>query len=253
MSACPWDIGGLRVGVEYNRFHYRLGAPFDVLDSHGQADVVSAYASYPLRRRHNSSLHVRGGYSAKWLSDATLDTKLPKRELAVSVGLHGSLVDRVLGGGVNAVSVTGVRGDMTYRFPLALGVKDGSGPFTKWNYSASRDQTFVYPTARSRLSVFAMVRGQEAPHSLDAVEGYGLGGPDGVRAYPQGEAPGDAGRIGTAELRFSVALPIFRVSDLGFALFRDEGWLTVNRDPRRRLWRSSQRGGSRPVVLPYPC
>ena len=44
--------------------------------------------------------------------------------------------------------------------------------------------------------------GQLASQNLDSSEHIYLGGARGVRAYPQGEASGDTGALGTVELRY---------------------------------------------------
>lgn len=49
--------------------------------------------------------------------------------------------------------------------------------------------------------------GQLASKDLDGSEQFVLGGANGVRAYPQGEASGDSGYQATAELRYATPLP----------------------------------------------
>ena len=46
------------------------------------------------------------------------------------------------------------------------------------------------------------VAGQKASRNLDSSEEFYLGGPNGVRAYAQGEGAGDEGLLSTAELRW---------------------------------------------------
>lgn len=59
---------------------------------------------------------------------------------------------------------------------------------------------------------------QLASKELDSSEQFYLGGANGVRAYPQGEAGGDSGYQATAELRFITPLP-----QLTLAAFVDWG------------------------------
>ena len=48
---------------------------------------------------------------------------------------------------------------------------------------------------------------QLASKDLDGSEQFVLGGANGVRAYPQGEASGDSGYQATAELRYATPVP----------------------------------------------
>ena len=84
------------------------------------------------------------------------------------------------------------------------------------------------------------IRDRKAGKNLDSSEKMFLGGIGGVRAYPQGEAPGDSGYVASAELRYAfnfAALPgVWQAS-----AFVDSGEVKINEDPfiaasnRRRL------------------
>ena len=225
----PIGYGGWRAGLEFSHFQYRLMEPFDAVDAHGDADVLTAYASYPLIRSSASNLYFRGAYAQKWLSDKILGASSDKRAQTTSLELSGSNVDTLLGGGLSAGSLAVVHGQMDYLFPLGFGAKDGSGHFNKLTYAAYRDQTIAYPGPASRVSLYAALRGQQASRNLDSSESFALGGPGSVRAYPQGEAAGDSGKVFTAELRYSTAVPLLGGSDASVALFRDFGWVTINK------------------------
>ena len=68
-----------------------------------------------------------------------------------------------------------------------------------------------------------------------------LGGPNGVRAYPQGEGVGDDGFLGTAELRYTLPPWGWLTRPQVFAFF-DGGTVRINQDQFRRLNRMSQYG-----------
>jgi hemolysin activation/secretion protein len=57
-----------------------------------------------------------------------------------------------------------------------------------------------------------------------------LGGPGGVRAYPQGEGVGDVGLLGTAELRYTLPPWGWLAGPQVFAFF-DGGTIRINHDP----------------------
>ncbi|WP_319238538.1 ShlB/FhaC/HecB family hemolysin secretion/activation protein [uncultured Propionivibrio sp.] len=229
----PIGYAGWRTGLSATHSVYKLGAPFDLTDSHGKADILSPYLAYPLIRSQDKNLYFRGSYSAKWLEDDVLDSAFKKREHAFSLGLNGDTVDGLLGGGANGYALSYGRGRITLAGTASpAGVPNNSGDFDKINYSLWRDQTLGYfNSSTTRLSLYGALRGQSANRNLDSVEKFTLGGPGGVRAYPVGEAIGDEGKLATLELRYSTSVTAFGGSNLTLALFRDQGWLTVNHRP----------------------
>ena len=74
--------------------------------------------------------------------------------------------------------------------------------------------------------------GQQASKNLASAEKMSLGGPNGVRAYPVGEANGDSGNLITGELRYLV--PGFKVleGDVNVLAFYDWGQVYINEKPR---------------------
>ena len=65
---------------------------------------------------------------------------------------------------------------------------------------------------------------QLASKDLDGSEQFVLGGANGVRAYPQGEASGDSGYQATAELRYATPVP-----DLTLAAYVDWGEVELSK------------------------
>lgn len=97
-----------------------------------------------------------------------------------------------------------------------------NGAYGKFTYGASRLQR-VY----QRLSLFLAMNGQMAFKNLDTSEKFLLGGPNGVRAYPIGEAPGDSGATVTAELRYDFP-EIPRLGVFQLVGFYDLGWCELH-------------------------
>ena len=81
-----------------------------------------------------------------------------------------------------------------------------------------------------RLSAYVSLAAQKAQKNLDSSEKFLLGGANGVRAYPQGEASGDSGYLATAELRYSFAIDAVPGALQPFA-FVDAGGVTINEYP----------------------
>ncbi len=66
--------------------------------------------------------------------------------------------------------------------------------------------------------------GQKAGSNLDSSEHIYLGGAHGVRAYPQGEASGDEGLLGTMELRYHTP-----VKGLTLSTYFDAGHVEITK------------------------
>jgi hemolysin activation/secretion protein len=92
------------------------------------------------------------------------------------------------------------------------------------------------------LSLYASVRGQLASKNLDSAEKMQLGGPYGVRAYPEGEAYGDEGYLATAEARLQLPrlltvsgeFQLFGFVDAGAVNFAKNPWFSGSNAAHRR-------------------
>jgi hemolysin activation/secretion protein len=76
---------------------------------------------------------------------------------------------------------------------------NSEGGFSRFNAQVTRLQSLDQIAAGWVLQT--MVRSQYAPENLESSEKMPLGGPSGVRAYPQGEAAGDRAALVSVELR----------------------------------------------------
>src|SRR4029077_11503587 len=73
------------------------------------------------------------------------------------------------------------------------------GNFNKFNYDVRRQQRLT-----DDASLLFSASGQLASGNLASAEKMSLGGPNGVRAYPVGEATGDSGIVTQTELRYII-------------------------------------------------
>lgn len=226
-------VGAATVGVAYTHMQYDLGREFSSLDAGGTADIVSAFASYPLIRSRTANLYALANVDAKSLRDEIgLVSQVSDKEIrALTVGLRGDSRDGFGGGGWNAGSLSWTAGDLDIESPLERAADAASartqGGFSKVQYAVSRLQTVSGP-----LSVYGSLRGQVADGNLDSSEKMELGGAYAVRAYPEGEAYGDQGYVATVEARLGLdqwtgALP-GRLELIGFA---DTGEVDFAQDP----------------------
>lgn len=193
----PVSVNGTRVGVEYQRGAFSSGSGIaQVLDVRGDADIVSAFASYPLVRVLNHSSDIAGTLSHKSVRNdifgnqpfaredywtAKLDYRGDWRGIGGRSLLNASLTQGFGGGGSGWT--TNLRAD---------------GSFTKLNLEALRIQQLGH-------SFYGVLRGggQLSFNPLYSLEQYAIGGISTVRGFTQAELLGDSGYSVSAELRWS--------------------------------------------------
>ena len=196
------------MGVAYTHLGYELGREFASLEASGTADIASVYGSYPLVRSRNDNLTALLGFDYRMYHDhiRSTDSSVARAAPVGIVGLSGDHHDGFLGGSWTTVSVEAAFGDLDIQTPDARAADAltarTEGGYAKFYVAASRLQHIAGP-----LSLWGDARGQIASKNLDLSEKMELGGPDGVRAYPEGEAYGDEGYLLNLEAR--VDLPTF--------------------------------------------
>ncbi|MES3023272.1 MAG: ShlB/FhaC/HecB family hemolysin secretion/activation protein [Pseudomonadota bacterium] len=223
----PIGADGLVLGASIASSRYRLGEDFAPLDVNGDALTTSVFASYPFLR--SAALNLTGSVSAdgKKLQDRVaavqLVTDKSVKSFTAGVAGHGRS-----GATEYSFSAGYTRGDLDIESAAVLAADAATartqGKYGKLAYFGSGTMALSGP-----WSAYVGINGQIASKNLDSSEKFSLGGPDGVRAYPQGEAPSDQGYLGTAEIRY--ALPATGLGAMRVAAFIDHGHARVNRNP----------------------
>jgi hemolysin activation/secretion protein len=225
--AVPLGTSGLRGELRYAHTYYQLGKDFAVLDANGVADTVSAGLSYPLVRTQQGSVTLAAAYQDKQLRDneGLLDTHDSTASNSVPVSLRFDWRDRLgagWGGGVTYGALTWTPGQLDLDASQAAFdsvTAHTAGRYSKVNLDVTRLQGLPLGlTASGRLAA------QWASKNLNSSESFGLGGVNGVRAYPEGEGYGDAGWVFQGELRYPVGAFTPYV-------FYDVGEVKINQDP----------------------
>ncbi len=243
----PVGYDGLRFGLNYSALSYRTIESFGFpVKQFGTAQIAEAIVSYPLLLSATDNINTTLTFDRKRyynasenISGAPLDNiNSPNAQSGVIVqtgdkwlnvgtwALNGNHFDNYFGGGAfywgSNLSVGYL--DLTSSPAVAVATDqsglNAAGNYTKYSGSLSRLQ---------RLTDFTQLwlswQGQLASKNLDSSEDFSLGGPQGVRAYPNYEAQGDQGWLGTLEGRRS-----FGDNWQGTAFF-DAGRIMVNRFP----------------------
>ncbi len=229
----PVSGNGLRLGGAFARTYYTLGEPFASLDANGNANIYSLFGVYPAIRSGRGNLDAQLSLDYLDLDDEVGNTQTFNRRWirSVAMSLSGDSRDDVLGGGVNAASVGYVNGYLQFRDEPAYLIDQATtktaGSFDKLVYSALRLQHVA-----DAAELYVAVQGQFAGKNLDPSQKFVLGGPNGVRAYPQGEGVGDDGFLGTAELRYTFPPWTWVTRPQAFVFF-DGGTVRINQDAFR--------------------
>jgi hemolysin activation/secretion protein len=227
----PLTGSGLKLGLAASHTYYSLGQRFSVLNADGDANIYSTSLQYPLVRSTRANLSVQTAFNYFDLQDkiGASNSANPRSIRAGTIGVAGDVQDDWFGGAINAASLAYSRGNLSLDNNVAEQI-DRATADTQGDYS-----TVIYSALRLQrigdvLQLYIGVQGQFADKNLDSSQKFVLGGPNAVRAYPQGVAVGDEGFLGTVELRYS--LPGYRwFSHAQVAAFFDGGRVRVNDDP----------------------
>ena len=207
----PLGSRGTRLGISYSQMDYTLGDYFALLDAVGRAKTLSLYASTPLINTSSRHLSVIYGYDNRQLKDEMRSFGELGSTRKHSNTLHGGIVGSRRG----SASATGYS---ALYYLGQLSYDDASAPETEGRFSKFTTDINHIQHLGSVFDLHLNFHGQLASRDLDGSEQFSLGGANGVRAYPQGEASGDSGYQATAELRYSTPVPY-----LSLAAFTDWG------------------------------
>lgn len=221
--AAPIGYSGLRGRASYTHSYYELAGSFASLGARGTADVASVGMSYPIVRSQSRNLIVSASIDHKSLQDrqGATSSSSDKRSTVVPVNLSFDVRDQFIYAGITYGVVSWVHG--------RLGLDKASetidrasartaGAFSKLNIDLARVQSL-----NSKIDLYGRLSAQRAGNNLDPSEKLGLGGVNGVRAYPNGEAYGDNGWLAQAELRYTIGAAVPFV-------FYDMGRIDINKD-----------------------
>ncbi len=228
-------FGKTTVGVAYSRLEYELGKEFAPLGANGTAEIASIYAIRPLIRSRNTNMYGQLTYEARTFQDR-IDNTIPRsvtdrKADVLLASLHGDHRDNLGGGGISAYSLTWSIGDLDIQTPAAR-IADAAtartnGSYNKLAFTATRLQRVT-----NLVSLYGSISGQVASKNLDSSEKMDLGGMNGVRAYPQGEASGDQGYLVNLETRLLLAGLSERVpGQVHLIGFVDAGSVTIHKNP----------------------
>jgi len=229
----PLGHYGTRIGASATGFQYTLGKDFAAQGLNGEGQVYTVYALHPLLRTRNANLFIQGAAERKDLEDRndSINGVVDQTITNGKLGVVGDFRDRLMSGGLNSYSLTVTGGKLEISPADALALdqsaigSQAAGHFSKFNVEYRRLQRLT-----DQLNLLFAYAGQAANKNLTAAEKMALGGPNGVRAYPVGEAPGDVGQVGTLELRWLVPKVQVFGGDLTLSTFIDHGQVLTQKN-----------------------
>ncbi len=231
----PLGADGWRALAGVARSSYQLGGAFAALDATGTADTAQLRLSRAVVRSQQANLTASLTLQHKRLQDRYFGGALvrDKASRLATAAFQFDRRDGLGGGGVSygqgslTAGHLALDGASAAADALAAGA---AGGFTKWNLDLARIQALSGPwTAYARYSQ------QGTQGNLDSSEKYAIGGAQGVRAYPLGEAAGDRAWLAQLELRWAVtgSWTVFGLYDTGLTHGQARPWDAASATQRR--------------------
>ncbi len=190
---------GLRLQASLSKTEYRLGDEFTKANAYGASDVASVGMSYSWLRSGGRNLNLNGQIQKKRMHDLKEDLDNQKSSELLTLAINFDQRDDWLGGGVTYGSLSYFSGKLFLDAELLeidTETLHAAGNFSKLTLDVVRKQALP-----NDLEANLRFLGQWTDKNLDSSEKLVLGGANGVRAYPTGEALGDKGWLVQAELR----------------------------------------------------
>lgn len=217
----PVGHSNTKVGFGYSHSNYELGSEASALGVKGKSDNFSIFATTPIWRTGNSGFNVNYGLDYRKLKDdwSWLDYLNKRTGKSVHVGIDGYQRWKT-----NAISydLTLYYGDVSSDEFSVLGIPMPTDALNTGKYTKATANVNFVQNLTGPFDMTLKLQGQQASRALDSSERFFLGGANGVRAYPQGEAAGDNGYLASLELRYHT-----KVEGLSFGLFYDTGHTSV--------------------------
>ena len=216
--------GGTTLGLGISRMNYKVSGALAPIGAEGNSLTLSLFGQTPFYHLTNRSLSFRYGYNYRNLNDdiTAFDLEGKKHTHSIYAGLVGMHRVQGLTLNYNANLTVGKLGfDSDYSRILGELNRTDEGTYAKLEAELTAVQQLGHAT-----DFLVKVAGQKASRNLDSSEDFYLGGPNGVRAYAQGEGTGDEGVLGTAELRWHTP-----VRGLTLSTFYDAGAVRLSRTP----------------------
>ena len=213
--------GSFRIGYDGTRgtlkaakLRYDLGDPFASTNPTGNSQELSLSIDKPLNAIGKTNLSSNFTLSkSDYENNNNTGSHVEKKISRAIAKLNFNRADQFYKGGVNYGSLSLTIGDLDDTSTNST-TNNAIGQFSKLNANVSRFQRL---TDQNALQV--NLSGQYSFKNLDSAEKFSLGGPYGIRAYPNSEGQGDHGLMANFELKHGFS------KTLEGMIFYDWGWV----------------------------
>ena len=206
--------GGTRGTVKAAKLRYDLGDPFSSSNPTGNSEELSVSIDHPLNSIGRTNLSSNFTFSESDYENKNNSPSNVQKKITRGIAkLNFNRSDQFYKGGVNYGSVSVTVGDLDDTSTGST-TTNALGSFSKLNANVSRFQRL---SDQNVLQV--NLSAQYAFKNLDSAEKFSLGGPYGIRAYPNSEGQGDHGLMANIELKHGFS------PTLEGMIFYDWGWI----------------------------
>jgi hemolysin activation/secretion protein len=197
----PVGTSGLRLGADYIRSEYNVGAALSALNIIGESTSYGLSLNYPIIGMTNESLNVFGSLNHNYYKNTILGYTSSKDQItSMTAGINGQKTGPFLGTVAHnwyqlsiEQGLGGFLGGEDH--PTQPSVPGANSQFTKFNMDLSSTIKL------GRCSLILRGAGQLSSKTLPLGEDFTIGGEGTVRGYPEAEYLGDEGYTANAELR----------------------------------------------------
>ncbi len=224
----PIAVSGVRANLSYTGMGYELGRELAPLHYKGNSNSIDAGVSYPMLRTRNANVITSFSYGYRGLIDTQADVNIHDKQINnATLIVSGDRYDKLYGGGYTSYNASLTIGSLHESSDLMAEYARTNlteGSYTRFNVALARLQ---HLTERVNLNISGSA--QMTAGNLDSSEKFTLGGPNGLRAYPIGEAAGDEGLLVSTEIRYALPLDA-KSGNLQLIGFYDAGHITINNE-----------------------
>lgn len=198
-------LGNLKISPRVLRSNYELGGEYKDLDAYGNSLDLGVDLAYPLFINTTNSLYLTGGYVYRKLEDiyGSFGINFNKESDAFYLGTEGTF--GLIPNNILSYNARITYGEVKPRSSL-LESSPAMGDF--WKFNATLNNSYYFNDSLTQI-INLNLQKTLGDYQLDSSETTSLGGPYGVRAYPNGFGEADSMILATFGLRTNLISPNF--------------------------------------------
>ncbi len=233
----PVNDGPLQLTVTHAVSRYALGGAFTPLNAKGKTEKSSLAARYPYLRAADASIDVGAEYDVRRLEEELFGSDSLRQAQVVTLTTSGARRIDIGLGGADRFSVAVNSGNLQIADPVEA-AQDAAAARTAGRYAKLAAELVRQVRLSERWTLSGTLKAQWASKNLHSSEKFALGGAQGIRAYPSGEASGDQGWLTRIEAVLDPQVALDYIRNLRLTGFVDGGSIRFNKQP----WQAGENG-----------